>query len=90
MSDYGIWPIFGPVGLLISCSLLLLGFAVVFFFMYLLLACLVDVFRKTDDEFPNRILWIVLLLASIPFGLVWLIAPLYYFLFRPRLDLWNR
>jgi hypothetical protein len=83
-------PIFGPLGLALTCGILLVALAVVFLILWIFIACLIDVFKKTDTEFPDRTLWIILLLGSLFLGFMGITTLIYYFMYRPRLDFWNR
>ncbi len=79
----------GSILLLLACGGIFFGIAVLVLMIWLYLACLVDVFRKTDTEFKDRTLWLVLLIAGLVFGYGGIAALIYYLLYRPRLDFWN-
>jgi uncharacterized BrkB/YihY/UPF0761 family membrane protein len=87
--DNSFWPLLGTSGLLVACLCVLALAIVGFLGIWLWAACLVDAFRKTDAEFPDRTLWLTILGLTIFFGFSWLAALVYYFMYHPRLDFWN-
>lgn len=86
--DNALFPLFGTAGLFLVCGMILIGSLVSLFVLWVYIACLIDVFSKTEAEFPERTLWIVLLLGTLFFGMMWLVALIYYFLYRPKLAFW--
>lgn len=77
------------LSLIVVCLILVCGFTVILFFLYLFVACLIDAAKRSEQEFPDRTLWIFLLIGSALTGFIWISAPIYYYLYRPRLDYWN-
>lgn len=82
-------PLIGTTGLLVACLFIFVGLSVGLIIIWFFVASIVDVLRKTDDEFPDRQLWIILLFVSLFTPFNWLAALVYYFKFKPRLDFWN-
>ncbi len=83
------FPILGSTGLLLVCVVLFFGLFLVFLIIWLFVACLVDAFLKSEQEFPDRTLWIILLIGSAFVSLMWLSSIVYYFMYRPKLDFWR-
>lgn len=76
-------------GLLFSCFFIVIGLTIGIFFIWLFVACIVDVLRKNEAEFPDRTIWLVLLAISFFTGLAWLASLVYYFKFKPNLKFWE-
>ncbi len=77
--------LFAGCNLLFLCIGLLLSIAAIWLFI----ACLIDVSRKSETEFKDRTLWLVILILGffIPFGFI---APIvYYFKYKPNLYFWK-
>lgn len=79
----------GQTGLVLTCAILTCGFALFFFSIWLYVACLVDAFRKSEVEFPDRTIWITILIGSNFVGASPLATIIYYILFRPKLRFWR-
>jgi hypothetical protein len=87
MSDFS--PIYGTAGLLITCGIIIVGLTISLAVLWLYLAGLSDVLRKTETEFKDRTLWIIVFAASFFMGFMWLSAIVYYFMYRPTLAFWR-
>jgi hypothetical protein len=89
MMDDSFWPILGTTGLFITCIFLFIGLAIAVLLLWIFGACLVDAFKKSEAEFPERTLWRILLISSAFVGLIWLSSLVYYFMYKPKLDFWR-
>lgn len=74
----------------IYCLILVGIFVFSALFMWLLIVCFIDVSNKTEEEFRDRTLWIILLIISffIPFGFI--IPLIYYFQYKPKMKFWEK
>jgi uncharacterized BrkB/YihY/UPF0761 family membrane protein len=81
--------ILGTTGLMITMSILFIFTAIALVLTWIFAASVADAFNKTEDEFPDRTLWIVILLGSIFVLLPWLTGLIYYFIFKPSLKFWK-
>lgn len=59
------------------------------FSIWLTIACLVDVSKKSESEFKDRTLWIILLIISffVPLGII--LPIVYYFTYHPKFLFWK-
>lgn len=72
---------FGVFGILIICGILI-GCVLFVFNVWML----IDVFKRTEAQLPNRTLWIVLLIAGLLLGFGGIAAVVYYFSEKKKLD----
>ncbi|MDD5252109.1 MAG: PLDc N-terminal domain-containing protein [Patescibacteria group bacterium] len=79
--SYGYDPGFPWLGLLIGWMMFMIGLmlAIVVGFFVFWVMMLVDCVQR---DFPDRALWLIILIVSVPFGLHWLTGLLYYLLVK--------
>jgi hypothetical protein len=87
--ESSLWPITGIFGLLLLCLVLFIGFAIAVAALWLYIACLLDALKKTEEEMPNRTIWIVVLIVTFFTGFSFIPSIVYYFLYNPKLDFWK-
>lgn len=68
--------------------ILLLVFLSIFGF-WLWIAALVHAFRQSEADFPDRTLWIVLLIGSLFVGFYWLVGLIYIIIYKASLFFWR-
>ena len=81
--------ILGIQGLVLTMLILFVIASIALIFLWLYVAPVTDVFKKTEEEFPDRTIWIVLLIGSIFVALPWLTGLIYYFIYKPSLRFWE-
>ena len=72
-------------GLLLTCVLWFGLFLIACIYFLLLISCLIDAFNKDPEEFPDRNLWILILIGTQIFGFGWIAVIVYYILYKPKI-----
>jgi hypothetical protein len=74
---------------LFYCLIFLFSIAVLVISIWLFIACIIDLSRKTEAEFPEKTFWLVILILTFVLGFGLITSLIYYFLYKPNLRFWN-